>query len=153
MEIANVFASVVKYDTIKHFAAFGSILYVFAPKNGEKYALFKNGLTACYLWRISCYHINRFSPIVSRINEPLLKTARANSKWSWKHQKKPQGGGGSGVASIPLVRPKVKELFYHFECYSEKLITFLSWKTRCETDYGSKIHFISPLGVLFAFSV
>ena len=42
------------------------------------------------------------------------------------------------MASIPLVRPKVKELFYHFECYSEKLITFLSWKTRCETDYGSK---------------
>ena len=44
------FARVVQCDRIKHFAPFGSILYDFSLKNGEKHAfLFKNGLTSCYL--------------------------------------------------------------------------------------------------------
>ena len=44
------FARVKQCDRIKHFAAFGIILYVFSLKNGEKHAfLFKNGLTSCYL--------------------------------------------------------------------------------------------------------
>ena len=38
------FSRVVQCDRIKHFAAFGSILYVVSSKNGEKHAfLFKNG--------------------------------------------------------------------------------------------------------------
>ena len=44
------FARVEQCDRIKHFAAFGSILYVFSLKNSEKHPfLFKNGLTSCYL--------------------------------------------------------------------------------------------------------
>ena len=33
-------ARVVKYDTIKHFATFGSILYVFIRKKGEKHIFY-----------------------------------------------------------------------------------------------------------------
>ena len=33
-------ARVVKCDIIKHIAAFGSVLYFFPPKKGEKYVLF-----------------------------------------------------------------------------------------------------------------
>ena len=58
----------VKYDTIKHFVALGSILY-FYPKKGEKHAfLFKIGLTYCYLDVISRYSSNRLSPIVIKIS-------------------------------------------------------------------------------------
>ena len=35
LQIANIFARVVKHDTIKHFAAFDSILYVLLLKKGE----------------------------------------------------------------------------------------------------------------------
>ena len=49
-KIETFFARVVKYDTIKYFATFSSVLYGFLPKKGEKHAfLFKNGLTLCYL--------------------------------------------------------------------------------------------------------
>ena len=42
-------ARVVKYDTIKHFATFGSILYVFIRKKVKNtHFLLKNGLTSCY---------------------------------------------------------------------------------------------------------
>ena len=43
------FARVVKHDIIKHFAAFGSVLFFLAQK-GENHAfLLKNGLTSCQL--------------------------------------------------------------------------------------------------------
>ena len=46
------FARVVKYDAINYFAAFGGVLKMFPPKNGEQYVfLLKNGLTTCYLRR------------------------------------------------------------------------------------------------------
>ena len=41
-------ARVVKYDTIKHIATFGSILYVFIRKEVKNTFLLKNGLTSCY---------------------------------------------------------------------------------------------------------
>ena len=47
-----VFARVVKYDIFKHFAAVGSVLYVFflSLQKSEKHAsLFKRSLTLCYL--------------------------------------------------------------------------------------------------------
>ena len=58
------FAKVVQCDRINHFAAFGSILYVFfLLKNGEKLSfLFKNGLPHASYDVISCFHSNRLSP-------------------------------------------------------------------------------------------
>ena len=52
----------VEYDIIKHFAAFYWHFLYFSPKKGKKQELFKNGLTICYLWRVSRNHSNRISP-------------------------------------------------------------------------------------------
>ena len=45
------FARVVKYDTVKHFVAFGSVLQIFRAIKGEKHAfLLKNGLSMLNLF-------------------------------------------------------------------------------------------------------
>ena len=81
------FASVAKYDTIKHFAAFGSIPFFLHP-NKVKTRIFIQKwldlvlLMTSYLVTIAIDCRQTLPKCVSRINEQLLKTVFANDKQS-----------------------------------------------------------------------
>ena len=80
------FASGVKYDTIKHFAAFGSVLYVFHRK--KKILIFIQKwlehmlLMTLYVITIATDCHQTLPQSISRENEQLLKMSEVNYKCS-----------------------------------------------------------------------
>ena len=89
-----VFTGVVQYDRIKHFAAFGSILYGFYWKTR---IFIQNWLDlmllmTSYLVTITTDCRQTLKKCVSRINEQLQITAYDNNKCCWRNCEKPLEG-------------------------------------------------------------